>query len=121
MGISFIETGEDRVSKRIDKPEEEPLPEKPALIYELREPIKSYGEEVSVIEMRAPNGGDLLAVGNPVIFFPQTDPIKIEHDYPKVLSMVSRLANIPSSSLAKMDVRDIIGISWAVTPFFAVG
>lgn len=83
-------------------------------------PIKSYGKEIRVIQMRRPNGNDLLQVGNPVIYYPHVSPPKIEFDLPRVLSMVARLADppIPSPSLADMDPRDIVNVGWELAPFF---
>jgi hypothetical protein len=116
------------MTKRVAKVEKEGLTEEqpeavPAdelFSYVLQKPIKSYGKEVRVIKMRRPTGHDLMAVGNPVVFYPYTTPIKIEHDLPKVLNMVARISEppIPSGSLADMDPNDILGIAWAISPFF---
>lgn len=106
------------MSKRVENVNEE----KPETLspYPLLKPIKSYGEEVRSIVMRKPNGGDLLAIGNPVIFSPHIDPPRIEHDLTKVLQMVARIStpSIPSTSLAELDPQDIVGLAWHISPFF---
>ena len=88
--------------------------------YPLKTPIMAYGEKIAVIKMRRPLGADLMTVGNPVIFFPYADPLRIEHDYSRVVAMVARLSDpaIPSSSLAELDPNDLTGIAWAISPFF---
>lgn len=109
------------MSKRVDKViVDEAAQQPPAITYPLLNPIKAYGEEIRVINMRKPGGQDLLSVGNPVIFSPHVDPPRIEHDYPKVIAMVARLSipAIPSSSLADLEPADITGLAWAISPFF---
>ncbi len=106
------------MSKRVEDVNDE----KPETLppYPLLKPVKAYGEEVRSIVMRKPNGGDLLAVGNPVIFSPHIDPPRIEHDLAKVLQMVARISqpSIPSTSLAELDPQDIVGLAWHISPFF---
>jgi tail assembly chaperone E/41/14-like protein len=90
------------------------------LVWPLNKPIKSYGEEITAITMRRPNGHDLLIVGNPVLYYPHVDPPRVEHDFPKVVTMVARLSEpkIPTTSLAELDPLDIVGLAWAISPFF---
>lgn len=118
------------MSKRVDNVHEEKKEEgetkdqsrKPGqVIYPLKTPIKSYGEDVKIIRMRRPTPRDLVTVGNPVIFYPHAEPVRIEHDYDKVVAMVARLSTdpvIPSSSLADLDLNDLVGLAWAISPFF---
>lgn len=93
-------------------------PENIAVEFPLTVPIKAYGEEVKVIRMRKPTGADLVRVGNPVNFYPYADPVKVEHDMSKVVAMAARLSNIPSASIEMMDSNDLIGMAWAMSPFF---
>lgn len=86
--------------------------------YPLTKPIKAYDEEISVIKYRKPNGGDLIAVNNPVTFYPYEDPVRVEHDMPRMVKMLARLSGIPSSSIAMLEPDDLIGLAWAVSPFF---
>ncbi|MGY3278125.1 phage tail assembly protein [Bradyrhizobium sp. S3.7.6] len=89
-----------------------------AVEFALTKPINAYGEEVKVLKLRKPMGADLLRVGNPVKFSPYTDPPQVDHDYGKVLAMVARLANVPSSSLERLDTDDLSALAWTITPFF---
>lgn len=93
-------------------------PDSDFIMVTLSAPIKSYGEDVSVIKMRKPNGADLLRVGNPVIFDPISEPPQITHNMARMQQMIARLANIPSGSLEKMTTQDWVSCAWAVTPFF---
>ncbi|KWV48039.1 hypothetical protein AS156_19205 [Bradyrhizobium macuxiense] len=86
--------------------------------FTLSTPIIAYGEEISVLKIRKPTGADLVSVGNPVEFSPFTSPPTVKHDYQKMTEMVARLANVPSSSLQKLDPTDLVSLAWAVTPFF---
>lgn len=89
-----------------------------AIQFELSEPIMAYGEEVTILKIRKPTGLDLIEVGNPVTFYPYTEPVKVEHDMVKVRAMLARLANIPSSSVGNIGARDLVGLAWAISPFF---
>lgn len=104
-----------RVENVAEEKQQEMLPS-----YPLMKSIVAYGEEVRSIVMRKPNGADLLAIGNPVIFSPHIDPPRIEHDLPRVLQMIARLSqpSIPSTSLAALDPQDILGLAWHISPFF---
>lgn len=86
--------------------------------FPLKTPINAYGEDVSVLKLRKPTGADLIAVGNPVKFSPFTKPPTVEHDYPRIVEMAARLANVPSSSIAKLDPDELIMLAWAISPFF---
>jgi Phage tail assembly chaperone proteins, E, or 41 or 14 len=95
-------------------PEEQ---DKDHIYVKLSKPIRAYTEEVSVLKMRLPTTGDIVRVGNPVIFDPISDPPQISHNQQRMLNMVARLANVPSGSLEKMPPQDWVAVCWAVTPF----
>jgi hypothetical protein len=104
-----------------DKPDDETEAETSVtetIDYTPNKPIIAYGQKVPTLKMRRPTGSDLLAVGNPVKFSPYTDPPSVEHDYKKVVAMVARLANVPSSSLTDLDPEDLAGLAWTISPFF---
>lgn len=89
-----------------------------AITFTLGKPITAYNEEVKVLNIRKPTGADLIAVGNPVKFSPFAKPPSVEHDFPRLIEMVARLSNVPSSSLQKMEPEEMISLAWAVSPFF---
>jgi hypothetical protein len=90
------------------------------LVFPLSTPIRAYDEELSVIKMRVPNGGDLVRVGNPVVFYPQTEPVKVEHDMQKMITMIARLSSppVPVSSVETISPVDLVGLAWFLSPFF---
>lgn len=100
------------------EPKEEDEKIEVAFEYPLDKPISAYGEEVKVLKLRKPTGLDLIEIGNPVTWYPYAEPPKVEHDMQKVMKMVARLANIPSSSINKLDTRDLVGLAWLISPFF---
>jgi hypothetical protein len=87
----------------------------------LSKPINVFGEMTTVLKWREPNGADLIRVGNPVIAYPETDPIRIDHDLPKVIAMVARITGAPTSSLERMASTDITKWAWMLTRFFLPG
>jgi hypothetical protein len=107
------------MSKRIDKPAaDETAADDVAIVFTLSKPIIAYGDEVKVLRLRKPTGADLLRVGNPVKFSPFTSPPTVEHDYAKVIAMAARLANVPSSSLEKLEPEELTSLAWELSPFF---
>ena len=91
----------------------------PAYSLELLKPIEAHGEQLTVLNFREPTARDLLLIGNPVNFDPISDPPKITHDGPKMAAMMSALSNVPPSSIQQLTTREIVTISWGLTPFFA--
>jgi len=94
------------------------VPEDTSISVTLSKPIPVYAEKVSVIKFRKPNGGDIIRVGNPVLFDPISDPPRISHDAARMTAMMARLANIPTSSFDFMDPQDLVSCFWSLTPFF---
>lgn len=90
----------------------------PFITFTLTKPIVAYGVEVNELKLRKPTGADLLQIGNPVKFFPYTDPPQVEHDYKRVVAMVARLANVPSKSLEALDPEELAALAWDISPFF---
>ena len=90
----------------------------PGYTLELTRPIEAHGNTVTVLTFREPTARDLLAVGNPVIFDPISEPPKILHDEKRMNAMMSMLAAVPPSSIATMHPRDWVTCAWGLTPFF---
>jgi hypothetical protein len=86
--------------------------------FKLSKPIMAMGKEVSELTFRPPTGNDLINAGNPVVFYPYEDPPKIEHRMPKVVTMSARLSNVPSKSLEKVDLDDLVQLAWVITNWF---
>jgi len=86
--------------------------------FPLIKPINVFGEMTAVLKWRKPNGTDFVRVGNPVVAYPGSHPMRIEHDMPKVLAMVARMTDAPVSSLERMDTVDMANWAWLLTSFF---
>lgn len=84
----------------------------------LSRPIPAHGEMISVLTFREPTGGDILQVGNPVIVDMASDPPRVTHDERKMTAMLSRLASVPPSSIAKLGPNEWVEAAWIITPFF---
>jgi hypothetical protein len=110
------------MSKRVEAAADRPDPEADApaaeIEFPLSKPIIAYGDEVTVLKLRKPTGVDLIRIGNPVTFYPHLEPPKIEHDMERVVAMVARLAGVPSSSLERLEPDELVGLAWAISPFF---
>ena len=70
------------------------------------------------IPVRRPTAGDILQVGNPVIFDPVSDPPQITHHPGRMSQMIFRLTGVSPPVQATMDPQDIVGLFWHLTPFF---
>lgn len=86
--------------------------------FPLSQPIDVFGDPVSVIVLRSPLGGDIMAVGNPVETNLAVDPPTVKFDDAKMGAMISRLGGIPPASLAKVQTKDLIGMGWILANFF---
>lgn len=106
------------MSKRVEKAAADEAAAEILLEFPLERPINAYGEEIKVLKLRKPTGADLVRIGNPVKFNPYVEPPQVEHDYTRVLAMVARLANVPSSSLERLDPEELTSLAWAISPFF---
>jgi Phage tail assembly chaperone proteins, E, or 41 or 14 len=95
----------------------EPAPEG-SITVTLTKPIPVFNDKVAVLKFRAPTGGDLIRIGNPVIFDPITDPPRVTHDTSKMTVMMAKLSGIPASSLEFLNPQDWVACAWALTPFF---
>ncbi|MGZ9718817.1 phage tail assembly protein [Rhizobium miluonense] len=80
--------------------------------------IEAHGEKVKEFVLREPNGADVISVGNPVQFDPISDPPRVLVDDKRMAAMISRLADVPPSSVAKLKPKDLISLGWHLTPFF---
>lgn len=85
----------------------------------LRKPIQANGEEVSELTFREPTGGDIERAGNPVIVDVFSgDTIKLTFDEKKMTQMMSRLAEVPPSSIRMLHPKDWNSIAWQLVHFF---
>lgn len=105
------------------KPEVTP-PSDGKMRFPLSKPIKVRGDahnptrEISVVPVRKPTAGDILAAGNPVIFDPGSNPPRITHDSQKMGEMLFRLTGLIPAELERMEPDDLVSLFWFITPFF---
>lgn len=104
-------TGDTAIKPETKKPE-------PAFVHELERAIQAHGEEVKTLTFREPTARDLLNIGNPVIFNMFASPPIVTHEPNIMLAMLSRLGNVPPSSIEQLTTRDLIDCSWGITRFF---
>lgn len=82
---------------------------------ELRTPIQAHGEERRAIELRDVTPADLTVCGYPIKGLPEGGG----GPDPKVISaLISRLGNIPPSSVNQMTMRDWNACMAVVLSFF---
>lgn len=87
----------------------------------LVEPIMANGEMVSELTFRRPTAGDIIQTGgNPVLLdMNSLDPAAtIRFDAKLMAEMLSRLAGVPPSTIARMDANDFSAACWRVSDFF---
>jgi len=91
----------------------------PAFVLELEKPISAHGDDnVKTLTFREPTARDILLIGNPVIFNMFVTPPTITHDPALMQAMLSRLGNVPPSSIEQLGTRDLIDCYWGITRFF---
>lgn len=82
----------------------------------LKKPITAYGEELKALQLRAANTNDARTL--------KALPYTVQADETVSLNLdvcakyISRLCNIPMSSVDKLDIADFNRLSWDVARFF---
>lgn len=90
------------------------------VVWKLSSPIMAMGESVTELRLRRPTGMDVLMVGNPVIMDASAEePMStVRFDWPILGKMVSRLANVPLSTIGHMTPNELAALAWRLVPFF---
>lgn len=81
----------------------------------LTKSIRAHAEDVHVLELREPTGKDVRELGFPHTL---TGDAGVKLDAGVVAKYISRLANIPLSSVDDMSPADLNTISWDIAGFF---
>ena len=91
--------------------------------YPLDKPVNGEGTTFKEIVLREPNTGDIAAVGNPVAFNPYPAPgeQKVNFIDDRMVNMISRLSNLPPSTIKQMKPADYTNIAWILARFFVPG
>ena len=75
----------------------------------LVKPIQAHGNEVTELELREPNTGDIAACGSPFSLTLPTEEgggVTIMPNPPALVALIARLTNIPLSSVRSMSIVD---------------
>lgn len=91
-----------------------------SIVHDLAKPVQAHGEDVSSLKLRLPTGGDMIRIGNPVLFdaTAENPAATIRFDMPILAKMIAHLAKVPTSTVDKLEPADIIGIGWKLSGFF---
>jgi hypothetical protein len=85
----------------------------------LNEPIQAHGKEITELELRKPNGGDIRACGFPFAFTPNEDGgVTIVPQSAAISAMLARIANLPPSSVGQLSAPDWFAASMELLSFF---
>jgi hypothetical protein len=85
----------------------------------LTEPIQAHGNEITEIEFRRPNGGDVAACGFPFNFTVNEDGTQtMKPEAAAITALISRLGNIPLSSARALSFTDWMTCMGEIFSFF---
>ena len=89
----------------------------------LKTSIKAHGEEVSKLEIRAPNGKDLRLFGSPFQMTPnrETGEALPRFDNDASARLLTELAGVPLSSIDQMSASDFLAAQMVLLGFFGAG
>jgi hypothetical protein len=86
--------------------------------FPLSKPIHAEDKSLTELVLREPTTDDVIKAGDPVKFDPISDPPSMDFDDARMAKMLSRLAEIPPSSIAKLATKDFAQLKWIIAPFF---
>jgi hypothetical protein len=103
-------TDEPAPAPKLD-PAEPPKPangvEFTGLSMPLRKPVIAHGDEVSELTFREPTAADIEACGTPIMIdFMTGEQPKLTFETKAMFAMMSRLANVPPSTIKQMHPKD---------------
>jgi Phage tail assembly chaperone proteins, E, or 41 or 14 len=111
----------DKAEPNFESTEQEQPPqleEEVSFEHVLAKPIQAHGEELRVLRWREPTGGDIEMAGNPVYLdFSGPNP-SITFNEKKMGNMISRLTQIPPSSVRQLTAKDWNAVAWKLFRFF---
>jgi len=85
----------------------------------LTKPIQAHGREITELEFREPNGGDVAACGFPFQFANSEDgATSIKPEAAAITALIARLGNIPLSSARSLTFTDWTNCMGEVFSFF---
>lgn len=93
-----------------------------SITVQLAKPIMAHGEEVSLLTLREPTTKDVIELGLPTLIIPSADggTPGVELRQGVISRYISRLAQIPKSSVEAMALADFSRCTEAVMGFFGM-
>lgn len=86
----------------------------------LSKAIEAHGRQITEIEIKEPNAGDIIALGTVIENgFAKDGSMVIRSNMSVVGAYLERLCNIPPSSVRSMAAGDFMACSEVLTDFFA--
>jgi hypothetical protein len=84
----------------------------------LNRPVSAHGAEVDCLELREPHGGDIASVGFPLRYKIESDEtVTIDFKAREMSAMISRLADVPLSTVQRLPASDWQAAAWMVAGF----
>ena len=90
----------------------------------LADPIKAHGEEIETLQLREPTAGDLVAAGGDPFVITNMDKLEegaapeFKWDNNVVCNLLSRLADVPRSTILAMTGGDLYRLKFQMTGLF---
>ncbi|CAG9195897.1 conserved hypothetical protein [Paraburkholderia tropica] len=84
--------------------------------FTLSEPIEAHGDTLKALKLRKPTPADARAVKALPYQIAQDESVQINPD--AAAKYIERLAGIPGSSVASIDIVDFNNLCWTVAGFF---
>ena len=85
----------------------------------LSEAIEAHGKKYSSLELRKPNGGDMMECGSPLVTWQDGyGTLHQKPDYAAIGKYLAWLASIPPSSVKNLDPADMNAAGKEVIDFF---
>ncbi len=86
----------------------------------LTKAIKAHGGETKVLEFSEPDGEAIMECGYPFVVLPgaKNEPTKVQLDAKVIGAYISKLANIPPSSVKMIAPADFMACTNIVSDFF---
>lgn len=87
-------------------------------IEKLKRPIEAHGKTLTSLTLREPEGGDVMDLGAPMSIETSGGTVKMRPDLGVVGAYISRLADIPPSSVRKLHPVDLSKAAGWLNGFF---
>jgi hypothetical protein len=87
-------------------------------VIKLTKPISAFGETVTELNLREPNGAHLLKAGFPFTMETTRNGTKYAFDTVAITNLIAECAQIPRSSVGHLSAADFQPITGVIVGFF---